>query len=54
MTRENTNRTNDQSKASTGKPSKPTVSDLTPRNELKGGAAMLCPAIQAAREARRS
>ena len=37
MTRQDTNRTNGQSKTSTGKPSMPTVSDLTPRNELKGG-----------------
>ena len=39
MTHNHTNGTNDQSKTSTGKPSMPTVSDLTPRNELKGGVA---------------
>ena len=53
MTRENTNRTNDQTKTSTGNPSKPTVSDLTPRKELKGGA-LLLPAVNAARESSRS
>jgi hypothetical protein len=37
MTRENTNRTNDQSKTSTGKSFKLNVSDLTPKKDPKGG-----------------
>ena len=37
MTREDTNRTNDQSKASTGKSIKLNVSDLTPKTDPKGG-----------------
>ena len=48
MTHENTNRTNDQSKASTGKSFKLNVSDLSPRNELKGGVffGLILPAVQ--------